>query len=139
MQFAAILAAFAAAAVTAQAPAPATLSMTFTGIDAKQGRIMLALYDEAGWNGGKPIRAAVADVTGDAAALSIADLPAGRYGAKIFHDVNGNGKMDTNPFGMPVEPFAFSNNARGAMGPAKWDDAAFTLDAAGTAQTISFR
>ncbi|MNR30585.1 hypothetical protein D3C85_1480510 [compost metagenome] len=66
------------------------------------------------------------------------DLPAGAYGMKAFHDVNGNGKMDTNPFGMPSEPFAFSNNAVGNMGPAKWDRARFEVSGA-TAQTIRIR
>ena len=36
----------------------------------------------------------------------------------LFHDVNGDGEMNTNPFGIPTEPFAFSNNARGSFGPA---------------------
>ena len=45
---------------------------------------------------------------------------AGVYGIAVRHDVNGNGKMDTNPFGMPTEPFAFSNSAKGNMGEAKF-------------------
>ena len=55
---------------------------------------------------------------------------------KSFHDLNGNGRMDSNPFGMPTEPFAFSNNARGNMGPAPWSAAAFDVAAAGAAQTL---
>ena len=44
-----------------------------------------------------------------------------------YVDLNGDGKMNTNPFGMPTEPFAFSNNAVGNMGPAGWDRAGFAL------------
>jgi uncharacterized protein (DUF2141 family) len=46
--------------------------------------------------------------------------------------------MNRNPFGMPTEPYAFSNNAVGNMGPAGWDRARFTVQGA-TAQTISIR
>lgn len=125
------------AAVTASASA--TLSVTFTGIEAKQGRIMVALYDEAGWQGGKPVRVAMADANDVQVPLTLTDLPAGRYGVKAFHDINGNGKMDANPFGMPTEPFAFSNDARGAMGPASWTDAAFTVAPGVNTQTITIR
>ena len=70
--------------------------------------------------------------------MTFEGLPAGDYGVKAFHDVNGNGRMDTNPFGMPIEPYAFSNNAVGNMGPAGWDRAKFAVSGA-TAQTISIR
>ena len=29
--------------------------------------------------------------------------------------------------GIPSEPFAFSNNARGSFGPASWEDSAFEV------------
>ena len=46
--------------------------------------------------------------------------------------------LHTQLSGMPVEPFAFSNNAVGNMGPAKWEAAAFEI-AGPTVQTITFR
>jgi uncharacterized protein (DUF2141 family) len=55
----------------------------------------------------------------------------------MFHDVNGDGRMNTNPFGIPTEPYAFSNNARGQFGPASWADAVFTVEAAETTQQIN--
>lgn len=113
------------------------LTLTFeTG--AETGAIMVALYDsEAAYEGGQPARATRVDVAAGQHE-AVFDLPAGAYGMKAFHDVNGNGKMDVNPFGMPTEPFAFSNNAVGNMGPAKWDRARFEVSGA-TAQTIRIR
>ena len=113
------------------------LTLTFeTG--AGTGAIMVALYDsEAAYEGGQPARATQVDVAAGQHE-AVFDLPAGAYGMKAFHDVNGNGKMDVNPFGMPTEPFAFSNNAVGNMGPAKWDRARFEVSGA-TAQTIRIR
>jgi uncharacterized protein (DUF2141 family) len=118
----------------------ATLTISFTDIEAPNGRIMLGLFEGAdGYNGGKPVRGAAIEVSGTTASTVITGLAPGQYGAKLFHDVNGNGKMDTNPFGMPIEPFAFSNSAKGNMGPATWDAAAFEVKSGSNAHTISFK
>ncbi|WP_313577331.1 DUF2141 domain-containing protein [Brevundimonas sp.] len=135
----AIAAALAVAPLTAAAQsADNRLSFTFeTG--AETGAVMVALYaDEAAYESGAPSRVARVDVAGGERAAVFENLPAGAYGMKAFHDVNGNGKMDVNPFGMPTEPFAFSNNAVGNMGPARWDRARFDVSGA-TAQTIRIR
>lgn len=55
-------------------------------------------------------------------------LAPGEYAIRIIHDVNGNGDLDANFVGMPTEPYAFSNNAKGSFGPAKWEDARFVLE-----------
>lgn len=57
----------------------------------------------------------------------------------MFHDIDGDGKMGMNPFGMPIEPFAFSNNAPAQFGPAKWDAAKFEVSATGATQTIKLQ
>lgn len=46
---------------------------------------------------------------------------------KAFHDVNGDGKMNANPFGIPIEPVAFSNNAAPNMGAPNWDRTHFIV------------
>ena len=101
------------------------------------GHIMVALFDsEAAYRGeGAPVRVARLDVTGPTAIALFEDLPTGTYAMKAFHDVDGDGEMATNPFGMPTEPFAFSNNAVGNMGPAGWDRAQFVASG-DVAQTI---
>lgn len=106
---------------------------------AQTGAVMIALYDsEASYAQGAPLRAVRLDIVGGERQAVVEGLPAGTYGIKAFHDVNGNGKMDTNPFGMPVEPYAFSNNAVGNMGPAGWDRARFTVSGT-TVQTLNLR
>jgi uncharacterized protein (DUF2141 family) len=59
--------------------------------------------------------------------VELKDLPEGRYAIKAFHDLNGNGEMDLNWIGIPKEPYGFSNNAMGTMGPPKFDQAAFPV------------
>jgi uncharacterized protein (DUF2141 family) len=133
----AVLTLAAAPAFAIEPGADASVSLTFeTGSDT--GAVMVALYDETTYDGGQPVRAARIDVAGGERSVTFDGLPDGDYGVKAFHDVNGNGRMDTNPFGMPTEPFAFSNNAVGNMGPASWDRAHFAVTGE-TAQTISIR
>jgi uncharacterized protein (DUF2141 family) len=40
--------------------------------------------------------------------LQANDLPFGAYAVAVFHDQNGNGKLDQNMIGIPQEPYAFS-------------------------------
>ncbi len=132
-----IAAALTLTAAPAFASDPASVALTFdTG--SATGAIMVALYDQATYNGGQPVRVAQVDVAAGQHSVTFENLAAGDYGVKAFHDLNGNGRMDTNPFGMPVEPYAFSNNAVGNMGPAGWDRAKFAVSGA-VAQTISIR
>lgn len=115
-----------AGTATAQDAARLNLSVD-TG--AATGAVMIALYDsEDAYEGGAPSRVARIDIEKGERSTVFEGLASGSYGIKAFHDVNNNGKMDTNPFGMPVEPYAFSNNAVGNMGPAKWDRAHFTIE-----------
>ncbi len=130
-----IIALAAPACVHAATGEPARLALTFdTG--APTGAVMVSLFDaEAAYSGGKPVRQARVDVAKGERTTSFAGIPAGTYAVKAFHDVNGDGRMNTNPFGRPVEPVAFSNNARANMGAASWERAQFTVKGA-TAQTI---
>ncbi|MBU1539093.1 MAG: DUF2141 domain-containing protein [Alphaproteobacteria bacterium] len=137
---------FAAAAALLLSAAPALaqddsrIVLTFeTG--ARTGMVMVALYNSASsfdGGSGQPTAVAAVRASGRAVEAVFENLPAGDYGVKAFHDIDGDGEMDTNPFGMPTEPFAFSNNAVGNMGPARWDRARFTVSGE-TAQTISLR
>lgn len=115
--------------------------VTFT-FDAAQptGKVLGVLFDSAASYGGSgaPVRQFELDLSQGQPVVVLHDLPDGEYGLKVIQDVNGNGKMDVNPFGMPIEPYAFSNNAIGNMGPAGWDRARFTV-AGDTAQTIKLK
>ena len=122
---------------SAHAQESASVTVTFTGIQTPSGAIMVGLYDsETGFAAGEMVQGARIDVTGPEATAVIAGLKPGRYGIKAYHDVDGDGRMATNPFGMPTEPYAASNNARGNMGPPAWSDAAFEV-AGETVQTIT--
>ena len=119
---------------------PATLVLTFPALKGHDGPIMIAIFaSEATYaNGGQPICSIKLPSTSDVPEVAIKALPPGRYAAKIFHDLNGNGALDANVLGIPTEPYAFSNNATGSLAPASWSDGAFSLAPTGqTKQAIA--
>lgn len=125
------------AAPQAQADEVGTLRIELTGL-APQGQILLQVFNsEAGYGSGQGVTARRIAVDAATQSVQIEGLAPGQYAVRLFHDVDGNGELNTNPFGIPTEPFAFSNNARGRFGPASWADAAFTLNAGDNLQAIA--
>jgi uncharacterized protein (DUF2141 family) len=57
----------------------------------------------------------------------------------VFQDLNGDGKLTKNSFGLPVEPYGFSNNARSLLGPPSFSRAAFTMNDEVTSLEIRVR
>jgi uncharacterized protein (DUF2141 family) len=108
-----------------------TLVIVMDGFDTDAGtaRVRLdasaAAYDrdEAGPH------AAALPITGGTAVWTVDALPWGRYAARAFHDEDGDGSLDTNLFGVPSEPFGFSNDASARFGRPDFDAAAFRFAA----------
>jgi uncharacterized protein (DUF2141 family) len=106
----------------------ATLEVEVSGLASSEGQVMVALFSQAeGWLK-KPLKAAAAKPLSDGRAqLRFDDLPDGDYAISLFHDVNGNGRLDMNVMGMPTESFAFSNKAMGSFGPPTFEAARFSV------------
>ena len=115
------------------------LIIDISGLSPTSGSVMIGVYDSAdAWDDGQAVGGARAEVDGGQVRAVVSDLPPGRYGIKLYHDVNGNGELDTNLMGMPTEPYAFSNNALGRFGPPSWDAAVFELSAESLVHSIRF-
>jgi uncharacterized protein (DUF2141 family) len=125
-----------AAAPQAHADTAVRVTVTVTRITAPQGFMMVALHNERGW-AGAPVARARVPVTGNSVTLTLEAPAPGRYAIKLFHDVNGDGKMETNMLGIPTEPVGFSNDAPIRLGPPRFADAGFDVGAGGAAQTIT--
>jgi uncharacterized protein (DUF2141 family) len=114
------------------------LRITVEGIRSPDGTILIGLYDslesftraielsdEDGFLN-DPNRFAAVALRANAAkkgAVVLTNLDPGQYAIILFHDENGNGKLDTNALGVPTEPYGFSNNVRGFLGPPDFQDA----------------
>lgn len=94
--------------------------------------LYVALFDTAeAMTADKALAAQTLPMREGEAQLVFVGLPPGRYALKSFADENGNGKLDTNLVGVPIERYGFSNEARGRMGPPAFDAAAVPLEATG--------
>jgi uncharacterized protein (DUF2141 family) len=116
----------------------ATLTVTFNGIKILTGAVMVSLSSNPeAWEGKSPAAAqSSVPATAPRITATFTGLKPGAYAVRAFHDVNGDGQLNTNPFGIPTEPYAFSNNAHGLMGPAAWGDAMFTIGDGDNRRTI---
>ncbi len=57
------------------------------------------------------------------------NLKPGYYAIAVFQDLNQNDTLDTKRFGIPIEPFGFSNNALARFRPPSFKKASFYLAA----------
>ncbi|HEU4374225.1 MAG TPA: DUF2141 domain-containing protein [Telluria sp.] len=117
----------------------ADLTVHVDDVKAAGGRIEVAVYNSAGAFLKTATGAAGTVASANANTVVVKDLPAGDYAFAVFHDANSNGKLDKNMLGIPTEDYAFSNNALGKMGPPSFEQARFTLPAAGAALRVSLR
>jgi uncharacterized protein (DUF2141 family) len=149
---AAIFAALALLAGAAQAQtAPGTtpvvdvtrtdLTLTIEGVRSDRGKIMAALLKADAASGvARRVDSAMATPVAGTTIIHFQDLEPGDYAVQLFHDENGNGKMDSNLFGLPSEGYAFSNRARASFGPPKFAQMKFTVtpQPAATAAVMSY-
>lgn len=116
-----------------------TLQIQLSNIREAKGYLYLAVYnrDEAFL---KPDEVCAQKIVAVGQAgkmtVSLKNLPPGSYAVSCFHDLNGNGKLDTNLFGVPTEPYGFSNNARPRFRAPKWSEAVFELAHTGAAMNV---
>lgn len=104
---------------------PHTVSVTVSSSSPKAGDIRLAIYASAkGFKQEQPVNSVVKPFSGNAVDLEIALPEAGTYVLAAFHDVNGNGKLDKNFFGIPTEPYGFSRTPSSKWEEPKFDDIA---------------
>lgn len=104
------------------------LSIRVEGMESGKGSVRVALFDNAKDFTDKPHRVAEQKLNGKKeASLQIADVPYGTYALAVYHDQNANGKLDTNMFGIPKEPYGFSNNYRPSFSKPSFEDASISI------------
>lgn len=64
---------------------------------------------------------------GKTVTFTFENVPAATYALKIYQDIDGDQELGTNAIGIPNEPFGFSNNAMGRMGPPSFEQASFKM------------
>jgi uncharacterized protein (DUF2141 family) len=146
------LAAAAALVALPLAAGAGELRVTVEGIRSAHGTVLIGLYDspasfeKAVKASGRrsflidPDRFGAVALRANAAlrsAVVFSNVEPGPYAAVAFHDENGNGRLDKNFLGVPAEPYGFSNNVEGFLGPPTFADAAIALGGGDSAIRIA--
>lgn len=103
------------------------------------GAVRCALYATPADYMKKSFREVVGTVSGGRALCAFPRIAAGTYSMAAFHDENNNKELDTGIFGIPKEGIAWSNNAKGKLGPAKYKDAAFVFSGGVLTQELTMK
>ncbi|MGC4121489.1 MAG: DUF2141 domain-containing protein [Myxococcales bacterium] len=118
-------------------PAKATLTVEVTELRNDSGVVRASVYrTEADYKEKKASASGEGRIQNGKATLVLEGLEPGTAMVRVFHDEDGDGKIKTNWLGMPKEGVGMSRNAKGFMGPPRFDDAKFELPAGPTTTSI---
>lgn len=105
------------------------LTVQITDIRGTNGGLIVKLYNK---KKGFPRDSALykkqyIQINNTTESVSFRDIPKGEYAVLLYHDKNGNKKVDTNVIGIPKEPHGISRNIT-LFGPPKFDKCKFRVD-----------
>lgn len=110
--------------ISVAALAQNTLDIKITELKVNTGTVYISLMD-AHENKVQELKGTVVE---GMCTVKASNIPNGKYAVAYYHDANDNGKLDTGMFGKPEEGYGYSNDARGFMGPADFEDQIFEID-----------
>ena len=107
----------------------ATLSVTVANVDKRGGELHVALYDETSWSNddAKPIVDAIVPAIPPQTTVVMTDVAPGIYGVKTYQDANKNDRFDEGLFGIPLERYGFSRDARPRFAEPKFERTKFAI------------
>ena len=105
------------------------LHVSVTGVAHANGSVHIALYDGAATFRDEDAARATASLpaTAGTVAADFSDLAPGTYALIVYHDENGNGRMDRFLGMIPTEGYGLSNDPE-VSGPPRFEDSAFTVE-----------
>ncbi len=115
--------------LTAAGAEAGTLVVRVQGLASDDGNLRFTLFDSKTSFMKTPVRAELVEIKDREGTWIVEDLPYGEYAVLVHHDINGNGKMERYWYGKPKEPTGASNDAPAKLGPPKYKDAKFQLNA----------
>lgn len=120
-----------------------TVSLTISGFDGKTGIVQIALYgsenDYLVHDAAIVTRRIEAPHNSDSLTVELHPGSPGEYAVAVFLDENRNDKLDTKIFGIPKEPYGFSNNPSPRFRAPRFSEAAFQLSSDVVDQTVRLK
>lgn len=94
----------------ALAETPAKLTVRVENLESAKGKVYIGIFNteesylsRKGEVNGLILLSCVPSVQGTV------EVPVGKYAFLVYQDINSNGKLDANMFGIPKEPYGISN------------------------------
>jgi uncharacterized protein (DUF2141 family) len=115
------------------------IDLTFRAMVGKDGEVKIGVFTKDDHMPRAPAGQAAAPANAATVRLHITDITPGTYAVALYHDVNNDGKVDTNFDGKPLEPWGMSNNPKYAGRKLTFDDAKFELPAEGLRLVIDLQ
>lgn len=118
-------------------PKKTTLTVTIQNVQSKTGTVRIAVmkackkFPEC-----NPDETAIIDAKSSSFQKAFSVEP-GEYAVAVYHDKNANGELDKRIFGIPKEPYGFSNNFRPRISAPTFGDCKIVVGSGG--KTISIK
>jgi uncharacterized protein (DUF2141 family) len=117
-------------ALSSASAAPfATLIVKVEKVSPRGGDVRVALYTRTSYplDNADPVIDGVVPAKPGETIVTLAGIKPGIYAVKLFQDFNRNGEFDMNWFGLPLEKYGFSNDARPTFSEPSFDATKFEL------------
>ncbi len=105
-----------------------SLIVKVNGIKEDEGQIRIALYNSESTFMKKTYEFKSAKARKGVVHTTFKDLPRQTYAISVYHDTDNDGELDKGWFGIPSEPYGFSNNPQELMGSPSFKQTSFLLD-----------
>ncbi len=106
--------------IATSAAAQACVQVEAHNVRPDQGPLMVAAFGDAAQYAKTPTAALQMPAAAEKLSFSVCGLTGPTVALRMFQDLNGNGKLDTNMLGMPSEPWGASGKPP-AMSAPTWD------------------
>lgn len=115
----------------------ATLVIRATGVQSADGTLYVGICDRSFEEATCPYRNR-AKARAGTVEFRVPNVKPGSYAIAIFHDLNGNTKLDRSLIGLPSEPYGFSNDV-GRRGIPSFEGALVPVKEPSTSVTVTIR
>ena len=114
------------------------LSVVVTGLKNNDGVLQFGLYNNSEKFPivGETFKMVRVKTSSSSKKYTFKSLPKGKYAVAIYQDENNNDNCDKNFIGVPVEPYAFSNDIRPKLSAPTFKDCSFELN---KSKTVSIK
>ena len=109
---------------------PGEIHLHIRETDNDQGNVLVLVFNQSTGFPSDPDKALMKlslPLKGKKATITLPDIEPGKYAISVFHDEDGDGKMDKNSVGYPLDKYGFSNNPSSFFGPPSFEKAAFEV------------